>query len=609
MVTEHLDDGEGEILRARAPVIGKDVPLVASLDLHANVTPEMVEHADALVAYRTYPHVDMAETGRAAAKHLALLLKTSSVRKGVPAIAVPDPDQLAMHQRPADQGHLPKARGAGERRGADAVLCARFSRRRLPRLRAELFAYGRRKPMPMPRPTQIAAIIESHEDDFDGKICSPDEGVRHAMELAKTASKPIVIADTQDNPGAGGDSDTTGMLRALVRNKAHPRRDRRDLRSAIRAGRACGRRRRHRRRWRSAASRGFPATRPIKETFVVEKLSDGKFVAPGPYYGGRDMDMGLSACLRIGDVRVVVSFAQGAARRSIDVSLCRHRADRAGDPRQQELGAFPRRFRADRRKASDLRRSRRDAGRYRQPCPGRGCARASASSRTAPPSRPPQITLLLQPDKDMPTIDRIDGFADELTAIRRDLHAHPEIGFEEVRTSGIVADKLKSWGIEVHRGLGGTGVVGVLKGKGAGSKRIGLRADMDALPMEENTNLKWRSTIPGRFHGCGHDGHTTMLLGTARYLAETRNFDGTVHFIFQPAEEGLGGARAMIKDGLFEKFPCDEVYGLHNAPDLNHRRDRDPARARRWPAPISSTSPSRAMAPMARCRSAPRTRS
>jgi amidohydrolase len=170
----------------------------------------------------------------------------------------------------------------------------------------------------------------------------------------------------------------------------------------------------------------------------------------------------------------------------------------------------------------------------------------------------------------MPNIDRIDAFADELAAIRRDLHAHPEIGFEEVRTSGIVAEKLAQWGIEVHRGLGGTGVVGVLKGKGNGTRRVGLRADMDALPMDENTNLKWRSTIPGRFHGCGHDGHTTILLGTARYLAETRNFDGTVHFIFQPAEEGLGGARAMIKDGLFEKFPCDEIYGLHNAPDLNH---------------------------------------
>jgi hippurate hydrolase len=169
----------------------------------------------------------------------------------------------------------------------------------------------------------------------------------------------------------------------------------------------------------------------------------------------------------------------------------------------------------------------------------------------------------------MPTIDRIQGYADELTSIRRDLHAHPEIGFEEVRTSGIVAEKLAQWGVEVHRGVGGTGVVGVLKGKRDGGKRIGLRADMDALPMEGNTNLKWRSTIPGRFHGCGHDGHTTMLLGTARYLAETRNFAGTVHFIFQPAEEGLGGARAMINDGLFERFPCDEIYGLHNAPDLN----------------------------------------
>jgi hippurate hydrolase len=170
----------------------------------------------------------------------------------------------------------------------------------------------------------------------------------------------------------------------------------------------------------------------------------------------------------------------------------------------------------------------------------------------------------------MPNIERIEGYFDELIAIRRDLHAHPEIGFEEVRTSGIVADRLKQWGIEVHRGIGVTGVVGVLKGKGNGTRRIGLRADMDALPMEENTNLSWRSTTPGRFHGCGHDGHTTMLLGTARYLAETRNFDGTVHFIFQPAEEGLGGARAMIKDGLFEKFPCDEIYGLHNYPELNH---------------------------------------
>jgi hippurate hydrolase len=168
----------------------------------------------------------------------------------------------------------------------------------------------------------------------------------------------------------------------------------------------------------------------------------------------------------------------------------------------------------------------------------------------------------------MPTIDLIESFADELTSIRRDIHAHPEIGFEEKRTSELVAEKLKAWGIEVHRGIGGTGVVGVVKGRKNNGRRIGLRADMDALPMQESTNLPWRSTIPNRFHGCGHDGHTTILLGAARYHAQTRNFDGQAILIFQPAEEGLGGARAMLKDGLFQKFPCDEVYGLHNAPDL-----------------------------------------
>jgi hippurate hydrolase len=165
----------------------------------------------------------------------------------------------------------------------------------------------------------------------------------------------------------------------------------------------------------------------------------------------------------------------------------------------------------------------------------------------------------------MPTLPRIQEYADELTAIRRDLHENPEIGFEETRTAGIVAEKLKSWGIEVHTGIGRTGVVGVLSGKGGG-RTIGLRADMDALPMDEETNLPWRSKFPGKFHGCGHDGHTTMLLGAARYLAETRDFSGKAVFIFQPAEEGLGGARAMLADGLFQRFPCDEIYGMHNNP-------------------------------------------
>lgn len=166
----------------------------------------------------------------------------------------------------------------------------------------------------------------------------------------------------------------------------------------------------------------------------------------------------------------------------------------------------------------------------------------------------------------MPVIDRINDYVAELIEIRHDIHAHPEIGFEEVRTSGIVAEQLQSYGIEVHRGIGKTGVVGVLKGSKGEGRTVGLRADMDALPMDETTNLPYRSTIPGRFHGCGHDSHTTMLLGAARYLAETRNFAGTVVFIFQPAEEGLGGARAMLADKLFDRFPCDELYGLHNTP-------------------------------------------
>ncbi len=167
----------------------------------------------------------------------------------------------------------------------------------------------------------------------------------------------------------------------------------------------------------------------------------------------------------------------------------------------------------------------------------------------------------------MSAVDRIRDWQDELTAWRRDFHAHPEIGFEEVRTSALVAERLASWGIEVHRGIGRTGVVGVLR-NGNGQGRIGLRADMDALPMPEANTFAHRSTVEGKMHGCGHDGHTTMLLAAARYLAETKNFDGTVHFIFQPAEEGLGGAQAMLADGLFERFPCDAVFGMHNRPGL-----------------------------------------
>jgi len=167
----------------------------------------------------------------------------------------------------------------------------------------------------------------------------------------------------------------------------------------------------------------------------------------------------------------------------------------------------------------------------------------------------------------MPVLNRIADFAPEMTEWRRDLHAHPELGFEETRTSDIVAAKLAEWGIEVHRGIARTGVVGVLR-NGTSSRTIGLRADMDALPMEEMNQFAHRSRHPGKMHGCGHDGHTATLLGAAKYLAETRNFDGTVHFIFQPAEEGGGGGRVMIEEGLFERFPCDQVYGIHNDPSL-----------------------------------------
>ena len=167
----------------------------------------------------------------------------------------------------------------------------------------------------------------------------------------------------------------------------------------------------------------------------------------------------------------------------------------------------------------------------------------------------------------MAVIESIAVLQDEMTRWRRDLHAHPELGFEETRTSDIVAEKLCAFGLEVHRGIGKTGVVGVLR-SGRGTRSIGLRADMDALPILEANTFEHRSTHDGRMHACGHDGHTTMLLAAAKYLAERRNFDGVVNFIFQPAEEGIGGARAMIADGLFEKFPCETVFGMHNRPGL-----------------------------------------
>lgn len=166
-------------------------------------------------------------------------------------------------------------------------------------------------------------------------------------------------------------------------------------------------------------------------------------------------------------------------------------------------------------------------------------------------------------------LESIRLFHQELTALRQDLHQNPEIGFEELRTSGIVAGALEALGVTVHRGIGKTGLVGVIEGQRADSgKMIGLRADMDALPILEESEKAHCSKIPGMMHACGHDGHTAILLGAAKYLAQNRNFNGKVALIFQPAEEGLGGAKAMLEDGLFEKFPCDEIYALHNWPAL-----------------------------------------
>ncbi len=167
----------------------------------------------------------------------------------------------------------------------------------------------------------------------------------------------------------------------------------------------------------------------------------------------------------------------------------------------------------------------------------------------------------------MAVIDSIAAVADELTAWRRDIHAHPETAFEEKRTSDVVAKKLQSFGIEVHRGLAGTGVVGRLR-SGNGNRAIALRADMDALHIAEENDFAHKSKHEGKMHACGHDGHTTMLLGAARHLAETKDFDGTVYFIFQPAEENEGGARVMIEEGLFDQFPVEAVYGMHNMPHM-----------------------------------------
>jgi amidohydrolase len=164
--------------------------------------------------------------------------------------------------------------------------------------------------------------------------------------------------------------------------------------------------------------------------------------------------------------------------------------------------------------------------------------------------------------------EELKSYEPELIAIRHDIHRHPEVGFEEHRTAKLVADRLREWGVDVTEGVAKTGVVGTLKGNRPGQRAIGLRADLDALHIRETTGAPYASQTPGKMHACGHDGHTTMLLGAARYLSAHRDFAGSVHFIFQPAEEGLGGGRLMVEEGLFDRFPVDAVYGMHNHPGL-----------------------------------------
>ena len=306
MVAEHLDDGEGEILARVRAVIGKDLPLVVSLDLHANVTPAMIEHADALIAYRTYPHIDMADTGRACARHLARLLqskdKFAKAFRQLPFL-IPISWQ-STNDEPCKSIY---AKLAARESGAVPTLsfAPGFPAADFPGCGPSVFAYGATQADADAAADHAAALVAGHESDFDGRIYTPDEGVRLAIELSRSASKPIVIADTQDNPGAGGDSDTTGMLRALVRNNARRTaigviNDPVSARLAHEAGEgatvtlALG------------GKSGIPGDEPYQASFVVERLSDGNFKASGLYYGGRNMKMGPSACLKIGDVRVVV---------------------------------------------------------------------------------------------------------------------------------------------------------------------------------------------------------------------------------------------------------------------------------------------------------------
>jgi len=307
MVAEHLDDGEGELLARLRKAIGRRTPIVVSLDLHANVTPAMIEHADALIAYRTYPHVDMADTGRACARHMALLLRAEGhFAKAFRQIPFLIPISWQCTDIEPCRG-IYAALAALESSAVPTLSFAPgFPAADFPDCGPTVFAYGRTQADADAAADAIAECVLDSEASFGGRIFGADEGVRHAMTIAQNAKKPVVIADTQDNPGAGGDSDTTGMLRALLKNNASRAAlglivDPAAAATAHVAGigqsvtLALG------------GKSGIAGDAPLEATFVVEALSDGRFVAPGPYYGGARMNLGPSACLSIAGVRVVVA--------------------------------------------------------------------------------------------------------------------------------------------------------------------------------------------------------------------------------------------------------------------------------------------------------------
>ena len=307
MVAEHIDDGEGEILARVRALIGDTMPLVVSLDLHGNITRRSIDLADAMIAYRTYPHVDMADTGRAVARHLKLMLdqgnRYAKAFRQLPFLipiswqCTNDQPAKSIYEKLAamQSDSVPTLSFAPGFPAADFADCG-----------PSVWAYGATQADADEAVKALAAIIESHENDFDGKIYMPDEAVRYAMKASQGAEKPIVIADTQDNPGAGGDSDTVGMLRALVDNDAQRAAfgvvfDPDSAAAAHAAGVGA-----HVTLLLGGKS-GIPGDTPYAGAFIVERLSHGNYIAPGPYYGHRQMTMGPSACLRIGGVRVVVA--------------------------------------------------------------------------------------------------------------------------------------------------------------------------------------------------------------------------------------------------------------------------------------------------------------